>query len=291
MRHIVEVGCDKPATLREKLGCLAVKSGDQPEVRLPLPEVAVVILGPMSMLSGSVLGALSAFGAVVLTLDRRFAPASLTLPVVGHVLHAERLRLQIDKTPAVGPAAWAQIVRAKINGQAVLLASDMRQRLCALARAVEPADPKNIEAQAARVYWPSLLGASFRRAGDGGPNRLLNYGYAVLRGLVARAVCAAGFHPAIGLHHAGRDAFALADDLMEPARPIVDRAVRLLVDQRGADVELDGQSKRALLGALLSPVQAGREQLSLFEAFGRTCGSLYEMLRVGGGELWICSCS
>lgn len=115
-----------------------------------------------------------------------------------------------------------------------------------LARKVGSGDPENVEAQAARRYWPALMGAEFRRDRDEtGTNAQLNYGYTLLRSLCARAVVAAGLHPTIGVHHAHRaNAFALADDLMEPFRPLVDSLV-LRLRERGHDA-LDADAKRAL---------------------------------------------
>ena len=285
MQRIIEVGGDEPVSLHARLGCLVATSKTNTEVRVPFPEIAVVVVGAQSTLSGSVLGSLGAFGAAVIAVDARHVPVSLTLPLVGHTLHAERLRLQIEVLPRIAPAAWAQVVRAKIDAQAALLADGAPLR--ALAARVAPGDPANIEAQAARLYWRALLGDDFRRDRSAdGANRLLNYGYAVLRAIVARAVCAAGFHPALGLHHAGRDAFALADDLMEPARPIVDRVVRQLVEDWGT-VRLDRSSKQEILGALLAPVAIGTALHSLFDAYGRVCSSLHDVLCRGEGELWL----
>lgn len=132
-----------------------------------------------------------------------------------------------------------------------------------MARKVTSGDSGNIEAQAARHYWPRMMGSDFRRdTGADDANALLNYGYTVLRAATARAVVAAGLHPTIGLFHSNRgNAFALADDLMEPFRPLVDCAVRSLVASQGAQV--DTHAKQALarliavdlpLGESLTPV-------------------------------------
>jgi len=122
---------------------------------------------------------------------------------------------------------------------------------------VRSGDPENIEGQAARIYWRVLLGEdrTFRRQRDGEPpNNLLNYGYMVLRAAVARAIVGAGFHPSIGLKHHNRyDAFCLADDLLEPLRPLVDRTARELF--LSGKTEINKETKTALLSLLIHPVE------------------------------------
>jgi CRISPR-associated protein Cas1 len=127
---------------------------------------------------------------------------------------------------------WQQIVRAKIKAQGELLREihGNDHGLIAMAARVRTGDQGNLEAQAARKYWGLVFGDSKFRRGSDKPdqNRHLDYGYTVLRAAVARALCAAGLHPSIGLRHKNRyDAFCLAADVMEPFRPLVDRRVRL----------------------------------------------------------------
>jgi len=148
--------------------------------------------------------------------------------------------------------------------------------LRALAAEVRSGDPENVEARGARLYWPALFGEAFRRDRDAADlNRHLNYGYAVLRAITARAVCAAGLHPSLGIHHHNRyDAFCLADDVMEPFRPLVDRLVVNLHDRNGPDLPLDRDTKRALLASLLERYEFEDETRSLFDWVNRTASSL-----------------
>ncbi len=130
-------------------------------------------------------------------------------------------------------------------------------------------DPDNVEARAARAYWPLLFAdEGFRRDHEAADqNRLLNYVYAVLRAIVARGICAAGLHPALGLHHHNQySAFCLADDLMEPFRPVVDLAVASLVRENGHTPEMDPATKAALLEALLGVCDLGGQTRTLFDA-------------------------
>ena len=115
-----------------------------------------------------------------------------------------------------------------------------------------------------------------------GLNACLNYGYAVLRAIVARAICGAGLHPSLSLHHHNRyDAFCLADDLMEPFRPVVDRVVAELRDDRGPDVPLDRESKRKILEELLGRFEAEGESRTLFDWIGRAAASLATAIEAG----------
>ena len=134
-----------------------------------------------------------------------------------------------------------------------------------LARKVRWGDPDNMEAQAARRYWSALMGTAFRRDTDGdGPNALLNYGYTVLRAVLSRAICAAGLHPTLGIFHSNRaNAFALADDLMEPYRPLVDRVVLSLMTEEIREVTPEAKARLARLADLDLDTPAGTSPLSV----------------------------
>ncbi|CUH39981.1 CRISPR-associated endonuclease Cas1 [Jannaschia seosinensis] len=151
--------------------------------------------------------------------------------------------------------AWKKVVVAKIEMQAAALLSlgKAAAPLRMMIRSVTSGDTTNIEAQAARYYWPHMMGPEFRRdAGAGGLNALLNYGYTVLRAATARAVVAAGLHPSIGLHHSNRcNAFALADDLMEPFRLLADCAARRIAQDRGDAVDFDAKLVLARLTRII----------------------------------------
>jgi CRISPR-associated protein Cas1 len=136
-----------------------------------------------------------------------------------------------------------------------------------------------VEAQAARRYWPALFGAEFKRDPDAeDQNRLLNYGYAVLRAITARAICAAGLHPSLGLHHHNRyDSFCLADDLMEPYRPLVDAVVVEYCRVHGTKAPLDKSAKAALIGPLLGRYAWHGEERTLADWLGRAASSLADV--------------
>ena len=150
-----------------------------------------------------------------------------------------------------------------------------------------------MEAQAAKRYWSALFGKEFRRDRDeGGLNAHLNYGYAILRGLVARSICAAGLHPSLSLHHHNRyDSFALADDLMEPFRPVVDFAVWSLGQTIGTGAGLSQEGKREILTSLTGIYPYTREESrTLFDMTSRVACSLVAVIRGQGGKLHYPTC-
>ena len=152
-------------------------------------------------------------------------------------------------------------------------------------RKIISGDTGNVEAQAARYYWPLMMGSDFRRDFDGGnENALLNYGYTVLRAAAARAIVAAGLHPTIGLFHSNRgNAFALADDLMEPFRPLVDCAVRSISRDRGAQVDTEAKQTLARLMAMDMPLGDGMTPVSV--ALMKLATSLGQSFEVGKLDL------
>jgi len=219
------------------------------------------------------------------------APVAMTLPLVGHHAQNARFRAQWAASVPLTKQLWRQLVSAKIAMQGAVLAwrgVAGAEAFPLMARRVKSGDSDNLEAQAARRYWPLLMGAEFRRDRDShGANSLLNYGYAVLRASVARAVVAAGLHPTIGIAHANRgNAMALADDLIEPFRPLVDALVVTLIGddvveltppikRRFArliafDLDFDGESSPVSLAAvrlaqsLARAFETGRPTLRLF---------------------------
>lgn len=226
-------------------------------------------------------------GGAVIACNERYLPVGLMLPTTGHSTQTERFAAQAAASRPTRKRLWRRVVRAKIRAQAALLA-ELRGDdfgLAAMIPQVRSGDPDNVEAQAARRYWPALFDdPEFMRRFDGDDqNRFLNYGYAVLRAVVGRAICGAGLHPSLGLHHHNRyDAFCLADDLMEPYRPLVDAAVFEHVAAHGRDAALDRLGKQAILAAVISAYRADGEVRTLFDWVGRTVGSLVRAFL--GGE-------
>jgi CRISP-associated protein Cas1 len=271
---------DQGARLSVRHGQLILKRHAEPEASFPLDEVAVLMVSNKAVAySHTVLAGLAEAGGVFVACNAQHLPAGIMLPMNGHHLQCERFAQQAQASKPAQKRLWQQIVRAKVALQGRVL-KDFRgdpHGLLDMAGRVRSGDPDNIEAQAARRYWTALFDdKDFRRNRDAeDQNRLLNYGYAVLRAMVARAVCAAGLHPSLGLHHHNRyNPFPLADDLMEPFRPLVDRAVVHRVVQHGAEAPLDTEAKRAIVSALLERFDVDGEMRTLFDVLTRLAASL-----------------
>jgi CRISPR-associated protein Cas1 len=281
MHRILDIS-ESPARLRIEHGCLCVDSGDAPTVRIPAREIAVIVLAhPQITCTQAVLSELAAAGGVVLTCDGKRLPVGLQLPLQAHYVQGERFLAQTQVKLPLRKRLWQEIVQSKIRMQGAVL-KKLRGTdggLGELARTVQSGDPMNVEAQAARRYWQHLFpGMDFHRDRDApNQNQLLNYGYAVLRAISARAACAVGLHPSLGVHHRNRyNPFCLADDIMEPFRPAVDTVVAQMVEERGADAPLAQDSRRRLLDAMYGRWRVGSESRSLFEASEMLASSVVE---------------
>ncbi len=220
--------------MKAKLGQIEVSRDNTLVGRFAAEDVGLLIVDtPRSIYTHGVVLELLKHGAMVVLCGSNHLPVGVLQPLVGHSLQARRQREQIQAGAPLRKRLWPQIVRAKIRAQAKhlqVIGSLESQAPEDMAKRVRSGDPENLEAQAARRYGSALFGPEFRRTREGpAPNPLLNYGYAIVRAATARAVCGAGLNPALGLHHTNQyNAFALADDLFEPLRPLVDRAVRAM---------------------------------------------------------------
>lgn len=254
-----------------------VVSQEGGEVRLPVEDVAYIVLDtPQATLTAALLSACMEGGVAVVVTDAAHHPSGLMLPFHRHHRQAAVAGLQTGASAPLRKRLWQAIVRAKIMNQAAALdavGAGGAAPLRAMAALVGSGDPRNVEARAAREYWRCLF-ARFRRddAADR-RNQLLNYGYAVLRAAVARALVASGFLPCFGLHHAGEaNAFNLADDLLEPFRPFVDVLAWELARDGGEALSL--ADRRALAGVAMRTAAVGEETTTLLLAAERSAASL-----------------
>lgn len=222
--------CGFEGELRSTRGGVEVWPEEGASTTIPVAEVAVVLVGMKVALSAAVLHRLAEADVAVLFCDWRGIPEGGCYSWSDHGRVAARHRAQAEVSLPRKKNAWARLIRAKIEGQASVL-KNLKIRgsgeLLALADQVRSGDPGNVEAQAARLYWSRALGKGVGRQPAAGQligaNACLDYGYSVLRGHLMRAVLAAGLAPALGVFHRGRgNAFALADDLIEPFRPAID---------------------------------------------------------------------
>lgn len=211
--------------------------------RVPIDDVGAVIANAHGLsYSNNLLVALADRCAPFVLCGGNHNAVGMLLPVDGHGQQARRFDAQIRASLPASKRLWAQLVRAKLRQQAAVLTmfGAPATPVSALVKSVRSGDVTNVEAMAARRYWPLLFGTEFRRDREaGGLNSMLNYGYTILRSAIARGVVAAGLHPTIGLHHSNQtNAMRLVDDLMEPFRPIVDATVKALSLQGMADIDV-----------------------------------------------------
>lgn len=299
IKRTVEISRE-PAHLCVRLNQLTLKRGDETVGSIPCEDIGVVVVDhPQTTYTHAALASLAHADATLVICGRDHLPVALLLPMADHTQVVWRVREQIEAGKPLCKRLWQQIVQAKIRAQAENLAPDSpsRRRLAQLATEVRSGDSSNREAQAAKIYWSAWLTEApeirntepigFRRDPDGGgANGLLNYGYAVVRAAVARALVAAGLLPSLGLHHAHRaNAFCLADDLLEPLRPIVDERVRQLLF--AGQLELDQPTKAALLELLATPMMTDEGRGPLLVALHRYAASLVQCFQGAARRLEI----
>jgi len=275
IRRIVEIS-GQGNHLYISNGRLCVRLGREVVGDVPLEDLGLLILdAPTTTYTHAVLTGILEAGGAVLLCGKDHHPCGLFIPQ-NNSLQTKRVAEQARASKPLLKRLWKQIVRAKIRNQARALpeGSPTRAGLLAMVSRVRSGDPTNVEAQAARRYWRAMFGGGFRRGREGPPpNNLLNYGYMALRAAVARAVSGAGLHPSLGIHHHNRsNSFCLADDLVEPIRPLVDKRVRALHNNGQAD--LTRENKGALLSVLSAEVEVAGEKGPLQVALRRTTASL-----------------
>ena len=224
----------------------------------------------------------------VITCDTKSMPVGLMLPLYGNTTQNERFRQQIDASLPLMKQLWQQTIKAKIENQAVVLKECAGEEIRCMkvwAADVKSGDSDNLEARAAAYYWKNLFRIEgFTRDRDGvPPNNLLNYGYAILRAVVARGLVASGLLPTLGIHHHNRyNAYCLADDIMEPYRPYVDRLVYGIGKNNDTYTELTKELKAQLLAIPTLETNISGKRSPLMVAVGQTTASLYKCF---SGEL------
>lgn len=262
----------------------------QSEITKPIEDIGVVVLDNKQItITSGLLEALLENNSAVVTCGSRSMPVGLMLPLCGNTTQNERFRDQLDASLPLKKQLWQQTIRQKILNQASVLKEKRGENVKCMevwANDVRSGDPDNLEARAAAYYWKNMFPdiPDFTRSRDGVcPNNLLNYGYAILRAVVARGLVGSGLLPTLGIHHHNRyNAYCLADDIMEPYRPYVDALIVDIVDEVGDEVELTKEVKARLLSIPVTDVVVGGKRSPLMVAVGQTTASLYKCF---SGEL------
>lgn len=273
-----------PAYLSTKNEQLVVSFPDKEKVEkiLPIEDVGFLVLEhPQITLTNGLLKKLVQNKTAVITCDSQHLPCALLQPLVGHSEQTERYRYQLEASVPLKKNLWQQTVVAKIENQAnhFVLKNKNALRLKRYAKEVKSGDNNNQEALAAAFYFQRLFKVdNFSRNQKGlAPNNLLNYGYAILRAITARAIVSSGLLPSLGIFHRNKyNAFCLADDIMEPYRPFVDCIVYDIVNTGCQIEELTTKLKSELLIIPAVDVMIDGKKSPLMNAMSRTTNSLYE---------------
>jgi CRISPR-associated protein Cas1 len=270
-----------PAYLSTTNEQLLVERKDEPAVQVPIEDIGLTILDHQQItITQALLGKLLANNVAVVTCNSTHHPAGMMLNLDGHSLQSLHFKEQLDASVPLKKQLWQQTVAAKIRNQAAVLAQRQEENkyLLRLADTVRSGDSGNHEAKAANYYWKRLFPDFFefvRHREGPPPNNLLNYGYAILRAVVARALTGSGLLPTLGIHHRNQyNAYCLADDIMEPYRPYVDGVVYQIVRQHGRFLDLGPHLKKELLQIPALDVMIDGQQSPLMNAVSRTTASL-----------------
>lgn len=254
---------------------------DWPEKAVPIEDLGMLVLEHQQIsLTHYLLDKLVSNNVAVVTCNDSHHPTGLLMPLEANTLQSERFKAQIEATEPLKKQLWQQTVKVKINNQAAVLKKWNGKHLLLknLADSVKSGDAQNNEAIAAAHYWQNLFPPAwlFYRKRDGAPpNNLLNYGYAIIRAGMARAIVGAGLLPTMGIFHRNRyNAYCLADDMMEPYRPFVDMVVRGIIDRTSAVENLTPELKVTLLKIPVMDVMLNGEKSPLMIAMQRTAASL-----------------
>ena len=249
---------------------------------IPIEDIGVVVLDNKRItITQGVLEALLENNCAIITCNESHLPIGMHLPLVGNTTQTERMRFQIEASLPLKKQLWQQTISAKIQNQALVLrqirGTEVRNML-KWASEVKSGDSENLEARAAVYYWQNAFPMieNFTRSREGvSPNNLLNYGYAILRAIVARALVSSGLLTTLGIHHRNKyNAYCLADDIMEPYRPYVDRFVMQLYDKYPNCEELTKELKAELLQIPVLDVVISGKKSPLMIAVSTTTSSL-----------------
>jgi CRISPR-associated protein Cas1 len=274
-----------PAYLNKKDDQLKV--GD-PETKkekasIPIEDIAVVVLDHWQItITHALISELIDRNVALISCDSKHMPSGLMLPLDGNHVQTERFRIQIEATEPLLKNLWAQTVKAKIENQAAMLQRNgfENKKLLALVPQIKSGDPENTEGRAASVYWKLLFNEhDFTRDRFGvEPNSHLNYCYAILRAIVARALVSSGMLPTLGIFHRNKyNAYCLADDIMEPYRPFCDEIVYgMFMNNEINSEDISKEQKAKLLSIATVDVQIDGKKSPLMVALSRTTNSLYE---------------
>ncbi|MDR0755109.1 MAG: type II CRISPR-associated endonuclease Cas1 [Prevotellaceae bacterium] len=249
---------------------------------IPVEDIGVIVLDNRQItITHGLIEELLSNNCALITCNSNHMPFGLNLPLSNNTIQTERFKAQTEASLPLKKQLWQQTIQAKIKNQAHVLASKRNaviRNMLAWERQVKSGDSDNLEARAAAYYWKNLFPdiENFTRNREGlPPNNLLNYGYAILRAVIARSLVASGLLPTLGIHHHNRyNAYCLADDIMEPYRPFVDKLVIEIADSGSNFQELSKEIKMKMLNIPVTDVIINEQRSPLMIAAGQTTASL-----------------
>ena len=269
-----------PAHLSTKNEQLIIKRDNHSDTSIPIEDIGFVILDHYDILiTKTILQKLTENNSAVIITNEKHMPSGWLMPLEGNSTQSKVFQAQCKASDSLKNRLWKQIIQAKIQNQSKLLKtldiaySTMDNHV----KKVKNGDPENREAQAAKYYWKHLFSPfNFKRERFGGPpNNLLNYGYAILRAMVGRALVGSGLLPSIGLHHRSQyNPFPLADDFIEPFRPFVDEVVLNLALSNENSLDLTKETKQKLLEIPTLDVHLNNEFRPIMNALSSSTASL-----------------
>lgn len=275
---------------------------EKSQVKVPIEDIGILILDAFQLsISQTLISRLLENNVALITCNEKHMPQGLMLNLDGNTIQQERFKYQVDASMPLKKQLWQQTIKAKIGNQRALLLKIEESKLLLKAKflglnklenmqywanSVKSGDPDNYEARAAAFYWKTIFAdiiIDFKRGRfELAPNNLLNYAYAILRAITARSLVASGLLPTLGIHHHNKyNAYALADDIMEPYRPYVDELVRDLVEKYYTQewgetgFDLSPEIKKELLQIPVVDVIVDDEKSPLMIAMQRTTTSLF----------------
>jgi len=296
IKRTLYFGNDAYLNTKNKQLIISYPDKEKEKITVPIEDIGVVILDAYRLtISQNLISRLLDNNVALITCDSRRMPQGLMLNLEGNTLQQERFKYQVDASLPLKKQLWQQTIKAKILNQRALLTHLMIQshlinnndleNMQYWANSVKSGDPDNYEARAAAFYWKNIFSEFIpnfiRGRYEPDPNNLLNYGYAILRAITARSLVASGLMPTFGIHHHNKyNAYALADDIMEPYRPYVDEIVYEIIEAYGfeneEEIELTTQLKTELLKIPAIDVIIDNEKSPLMNAMQRTTASLFQ---------------
>lgn len=289
IKHYVYLS--QPASLKIKHSQLEISLKETGEInKIPITEILILELdSPQIILNNYLLSELATNNVILLIDNKMHMPIGTIQPFYANTLHSKRFRMQIECTKRTKNRLWQFLVQTKILLQAEVLNSKEKNntRLLKLAKDVLTGDKTNREAAAANYYWRKLFGKDFVRLRTGEyPNNMLNYGYAIVRSAMARAIASAGFHPSLGFKHQNQyNPYCLADDMMEPYRPFVDSIVYDIWKEYPEEQDLNKKVKEFIIGILYRNIIIDGKKSNLQSAIQKSAQSLIKSFKIDKNQL------